>query len=122
VVTLGGLGIHVPPQAATGDQVRMDPVAACAPPGVCVSSFTHTPHTSSGAQGGWNAEEGVTTLVCGAGQQGTMQVMATGELQYCGGDVPPRSHAGVPTARRIAPTQRAVKVYLDAWTVGRARD
>jgi hypothetical protein len=40
---------------------------------------------------------GVTNLTCGASQQGKMQVMDNGELQYCGGEVTPLLHGGALT-------------------------
>ena len=40
---------------------------------------------------------GTTSLTCGANQQGKMQVMDSGELQYCGGETTPALHAGLPT-------------------------
>ena len=40
---------------------------------------------------------GATSLTCGASQQGKMQVMDSGELQYCGGESTPALHAGLPT-------------------------
>lgn len=40
---------------------------------------------------------GASNLTCGASQQGKMQVMDSGEFQYCGGETTPALHAGLPT-------------------------
>ena len=51
------------------------------------------------------------SLTCGDGQSGKMEMMSSGELHYCDGEVPSRLSV-------ITPTQKAVKLYLDcliAW-------
>ena len=48
-------------------------------------------------EAGFLTSGGGASLSCGAGMAGRAQVMASGEIQYCGGEATPGLHAGLPT-------------------------